>query len=193
MSEDTQKAKAKAKKKPVKKPAKKKTFKQIHAECKAAARVGRPSKYRPEFPEMMYEYFDVKPSEEKKIYDNRGELIMARVAVDFPTMSGFAAYIGVTSSTMRDWATKNTDGVYKYPEFSATYQLAKEFQDNIIVANTLNGSYKENFAKFISTNILGYKDKQVTDVNVSAVGVGTIDTETSTKDAADIYQANCND
>jgi hypothetical protein len=185
VAKKTTKAKAKPKKQ---------TFKQISDECKASIRMGRPTSYRSEFPEMMYDFFNKPAFEDRHIYNNQGEKVMATVATPYLSLASFAVYIGVTTETIRKWATETLDnGQLRYPEFSSTYHHVKQIQASNLVQNGATGAYKENFAKFLAINNHGYKERIIQDISVTSVGVETIDSETSTKKAADIYQAVCNE
>lgn len=179
----TTKAKAKPKAKP-----KKLTFKQISVECKSSARMGRPTKYRPEFPEMIYNFFDQPATIDKEVYNNQGEKIMATVATPYLSLASFAVYIGVTSSTIRDWASSTDDeGHKKYPDFSAAYQCVKEMQSANLVINGASGAYKENFTKFLAINNHGYQERQTQDINLTAKGISHIDSNMDPSDAARAY------
>ena len=164
------------------------TFKQISNECKSSIRVGRPTSYRPEFPEMMYDFFDQPATVDKMIFNREGEKVMATVATDYLSLASFAVYIGVTSSTIRDWASSTLEnGQKKYPEFSATYHCCKEMQSANLVINGSSGAYKENFSKFLAINNHGYQERLTTDIKLTTVGVKSIDKTSDTSTASREY------
>ena len=176
----------------------KQTYKDISQELCANARTsilaGRPTKYRQEYAQMLYEHFDIEITQIKNILDRQGKKVRAEVATNFPTLSGFARKIGVYASTIRDWANNvNDDGSKQHPEFYAAYRFAKEVQDEFLVVNTLNGAYKENFAKFLATNILDYQERQTQNVNLSATGISHIDSDMEPNDASRAYAAAMSD
>lgn len=170
------------------KPKKIQSFKQISKECKASIRVGRPTSYRKEFPEMMYDFFNQPATIDKEIFNREGEKVMATVAMPYLSLSSFAVHIGVTSSTIREWASSvDADGQKKHPEFSATYHCCKEMQGANLVTNGASGAYKENFSKFLAINNHGYQERQTQDINVTAVGVQSIDKMADTATASRQY------
>lgn len=110
---------------------------------------GAPTKYSPKFCEAIIRFFKQQPYSVLKDY--RGRTVLnkygqpALVPVDFPTIEGFAATIGVAKKTMLEW-------VEKYKEFGNAYTRAKDLQKHILVVNGLNGNYNPRFAQFVATN-----------------------------------------
>lgn len=120
-------------------------------------KVGRPTKYKPEYVEALIKYFDREPYEEKlvKIITKSGDVIEVpkNEATDFPTLAGFAIKIGVCKDTLQEWAKV-------HEEFSVAYKRAKDFQENYMAINGNKGLLQANFAIFTSKNVLGWRDKQ---------------------------------
>jgi len=122
---------------------------------------GRPSRYRPEFPQMMINFFDIGP---QKIIENvneeTGEVTHTVLTNIFPTKEAFAASLRVSMQTLNDWATKKDEfGEFRYPEFAEAYEIVGAMQESILITNTLMGKYNANFAQFISKVKLGYEEK----------------------------------
>lgn len=105
---------------------------------------GRPSDYKPEYAQMMIEYFDVPPY--KTVGKNK-----ITVPNDLPLLSGFAFKIGVHRETLQVWSEK-------HEEFGHAYKLCKEIQDRNLITNGLRGLYS-TFANLVSKNLLDFKDK----------------------------------
>ena len=132
----------------------------IHGEIMPRERKGRPTKYHPDIVQKMIDYFDIEPYT-VEITENEvtGEITRKKIISNLPTKAGFAAKSRVSRDTFNAWATAtDKDGNLKYPDFSAAYKTISDYQEHILVTNTLNGSYKENFAKFLAKNYLGFRD-----------------------------------
>ena len=121
-------------------------------------------KYKDEYCEMLIEYFSQPATriEYKETYF-KGELSSKTPIVvlnEYPTFEMFAAKIGVTTDTLRNWAEK-------YPRFRLYYTRAKEIQLGKLTSNAMIGLYNPLYAKFEAVNNHGQKDKQEVDTNVS--------------------------
>jgi hypothetical protein len=126
----------------------------------AIKRMGRPSKYRDEFVIMLLEYFGQPPLKTILTQDKEGNTVEKTVPALFPTLSRFAANIGVTTETLHDWATAKTpEGELRNPTFSYAYKKAKDLQQANLVEGTLAGAYNSTFAIFTAKNVLGWRDK----------------------------------
>jgi hypothetical protein len=128
-------------------------------------KMGAPSKYKPEFIQLLKDYFDVEPYREveKKIVTKQGDVIEipTDVANDFPTLAGFAVSIGIHRETIREWAhEKDEHGNLKHPDFSAAYKMASEVQEHFLITNGLKGLTNPAFSIFAAKNILKWRDNQ---------------------------------
>ena len=140
------------------------------APAKQQAKRGPKSRYMAKYGPQMLKYFDKEPYELKEIttYHQDGSIKSQKQvpwAVSLPTFQGFAAQIGVTDDTLRNWAEE-------YPEFGGYYRMCKQLQEKILVTNAMMGNYNAQFATFYAKNCLGYKDKQemeVTDKTIEIV------------------------
>lgn len=126
---------------------------------------GRPTKYKPEYCEMIIEHFREEPYTVmyKEEYHKDGELKSKTpilTANALPTFQSFADKIGVNVDTLREWADK-------HKEFSASYARAKQMQEHIWLVNSMQNLYNSQFAQFFGKNCLGYKDKVEVDSNIS--------------------------
>ena len=125
-------------------------------------RTGRPSKYKPEFCEMMIDYFNREDYivREKQVATASGRKVtMDSVeASDYPSFYGFAAFIRVNIDTLHEWKKV-------HPDFSDAYAECKAIQARLILTHAMNGNYNASFAKFMLINNFGMKDKIESDIN----------------------------
>lgn len=120
---------------------------------------GRPSKYDPKYIQEMIDFF-------KRDYTMRKN--GKSEACDFPSIARFAVNIDVAKSTIYEWANK-------HPEFSVALKKCQEMQEDIIVNNSLKGSYNGAFAQFLLKNNFGYRDKQEVDQTIQEIKIDTQD------------------
>lgn len=129
--------------------------------------------YKDEFADMLLEYFKEPKSEivYEEEYNKDGTLKKKTpkfiLPPKFPTLEMFAVNIGVTSRTLRDWASVDENGNFKHPLFAYAYAQARERQFAIAKENAISKQYDSNFSKFILVNEFGMRDKQEVDTNVS--------------------------
>lgn len=147
--------------------------------AKAKRRVGRPSAYRPEFCEMMVAFFDIPLEREVvvEVEDGQGGSIKETrmVANSFPTFTRFAARIGVSRESLRNWANaKKPDGTPIKPEFFCAYARARDLQEALLIEGGMSGVYNYKFAILAARNILGWRCHVEPDVDVS-VNAATVD------------------
>ena len=101
-------------------------------------KTGRPTKYKPEFPALLLDYFHETIYERKKL----------------PFLSLFARqYAGVCEDTAIEWTKV-------HPEFSEAYKKAKDMQKEFLIEQGLEGNYNTAFAIFTAKNITDMRDKQ---------------------------------
>lgn len=105
---------------------------------------GRPTKYDPKYCQEMLDFFDRNYTQKKH---GKTE------ACDFPSVAGFARRIGVAKSTLYEWAKHCAD-------FSNVLERCKDIQEDILISNSLKGSYNASFSQFLLKNTHGFKDRQ---------------------------------
>ena len=144
--------------------------------------VGRPSEYRPEFVAELIAYFDIEVQKvvEVDVVAKDGTTTTEKKVVTntFPTLTRFAAKIGVTRQTLHDWATeKSADGTPKRPEFSYAYARAKDAQESLLIEGAMAGVYEPRFAVFATKNLAGWKDQieTVSEVTHTMASVAELD------------------
>lgn len=119
---------------------------------------GRPTKYQEEYCQMLIDFFDVEPYEEREInhYEKDGSVKWTdykRMANKLPTIRDFAKKIDVHIDTIYEW-------LKVYEEFSEAYTRAQEMRKWFLIENGLNGCYNPAFAIFVAKNITDMKDTQ---------------------------------
>jgi len=135
------------------------------------AKAGRKPEHNPEdYAEELIEHFDVdfSRSELKGTVQGKGDFYkeeFTTVANYLPMFEGFAKKKGITAKTLRQWAREmQEDGVTpRFPAFSSAYARAKDLQQEMLLANGLQGYYNPIFAKFVAQNFTELRDKQAID------------------------------
>lgn len=117
---------------------------------------GRPTDYRPEYAQILIDYFSVEPYREimRQTITKSGDVIEVPVneANDFPTLAGFAIKIGVCRDTLLEWSKV-------HPEFSGAYKRCKDYQENFLAINGNKGLINQPFGIFTAKNVIGWRDK----------------------------------
>lgn len=118
-------------------------------------RPGQPTKYLPDYCELLLEFFRIPLIEEKgkEVATNKGVLrVVEDEACELPMFVDFAEEVGVDMDTLTEWRKK-------HPEFSLAYKKAKKLQEQIIVKNGIKGRYNTTFALFFLKCNSGWNDK----------------------------------
>lgn len=123
-------------------------------------KVGRPTKYRPEFCQQMIEWFDRELTilkEVEKISPCGAITIMEEKPNKPPMFGDFARNkIKTNHQTMLEWTKK-------FPEFNEAYKECKEIQQEFIIMGCLMGHLNSSFGRFTMKNISDWRDKIETD------------------------------
>jgi hypothetical protein len=118
----------------------------------------RPTMYRPEFVQMLLDFF-ARPAFQVAGNDPERGVSGAIVgAYIFPTLERFAATIGVTDTTLWNWATeKDRDGKPKHPDFLDAYKRAKNIQKAVLIEGGMAGVFNSPFAQLAARNLGGWR------------------------------------
>lgn len=148
----------------------KKTAKVVKKTTQKKKKRGRPTKFRPEYCEMIIKYFSKKPTRRVTIphYNPDGSIKWKDFKIiprDFPTFEGFAEKIGVDDDTLMRWA--NPEKKEKYPGFCGAYARAKNMQKKFLMVNGLAGHYNSQFAIFVAKNVTDMRDTKQVDATVN--------------------------
>ena len=132
------------------------------------------AKYDDKYADMLIEFFS-KPMERIEYSEkyNSDGICVAKTPIeftnDFPTMGMFARSIGVSLSTVRDWAGVHNDGKFVQPRFAIAYACVLEWAGEMIESGALSGKLDSNMAKFVLTNNYGKQEKHVIDNNIKGL------------------------
>jgi hypothetical protein len=113
------------------------------SEEKKGPKLGRPTKYTEEMPQRLVDFFN------KDVFS--GTKVNA-----LPLFEKFAWEQGITMNTLYSWTQAN-------PVFLGAYELCRQKQKEMLIEGGMLGAYKENFTKFICTNMTDLKEKTVTE------------------------------
>lgn len=123
------------------------------------------NKYKAEYIEKLLLFFSEPKSDVhyERTYYKDGSIKSERPIIlppKFPTFELFAASIGVTSNTLRNWCGE-------HPRFCEAYEYAKTLQLGIAKVYAMSKMYDSNFAKFILMNEHGMSEKSTSDTNIT--------------------------
>lgn len=116
---------------------------------------GRPSEYKPEYIEKVDEYLSRCEDYHEEFHKTRGAQSDSyeRVkVVRLPKVEEFAAFIGVSKSTVYYWAESN-------PEFSDALEKILDAQKNKLIDKGLSGEYNSTIAKLMLSSNHGMAEK----------------------------------
>ena len=122
--------------------------------------MGRPTKYKPEFIDMVDDY--LKTCIDKKVRRTKSIAEKSRswqlgVKVNLPTLEGFASFLGVNQSSVFLW-------IEKYPNFSeATKRITME-QKKRLIDNGLSDVYNPLITKLVLAANHGMAEKKEVDL-----------------------------
>lgn len=143
-------------------------IKNQHGEFETEKENGRPTSWKPEYNDMIIEFFEVEATKEIEIIttgkNDYEKIEYKEVPNTMPTFQRFAHNIGVSVDTLHEWKKPENRG--KYPGFSEAYKRAKQLQEDFWVENGMKGLHNAAFAIFWAKNNLGYKDKTEVDQTV---------------------------
>lgn len=122
------------------------------------AKVGRPTKYKPEYCQMIIDYFS--DNDAYDVLEHPDDDTKRKAFIKRPiTLYGFAQKIGVDDETLRNWAEmRNEDGVLENPEFFASYRRALSMQAKQVLEGGMSGVYNSNVVALTLKNLHGFKD-----------------------------------
>lgn len=128
------------------------------------------SKYLPEYPELLIDYFDVnKTCDDGQIVTGKGVIVNGvREGSDMPTIPGFCAMVRISRLTYHRWSSDTDDeGVFKYPGFAEAAEVVKCMQQDLLISNGLKGKYNASLTKFILNTHHEMIEKTSSDVKIS--------------------------
>lgn len=134
-------------------------------------KVGTPRQFNPEeHAQALIDHFtvDFSRQELKSTVQGKGDFYKEEfqtTANYLPQFNGFAKTLEIPANRLAEWAReKLADGsTPRWPVFAAAYARAKSMQEEMLLANSLNGYYNPIFAKFVAQNFTDLRDKQAID------------------------------
>jgi len=120
------------------------------------SKVGRPSKYKPQYCQAIVDFFSVEPYQTMNINITKADGSQVDKTVEeaspLPTFMKFCDLIGIAKHTMLKW-------VKDYEEFMHAYNKAKQLQQDFIMQNGLRGNYNSIFSIFTLKNVSRWQDR----------------------------------
>ncbi len=123
-------------------------------------RCGAPTKYRPEFPQMMIDYFSIKPWywRDEIRTSKKGEPYTVRVKDmnDIPFFNTYCMKIDISQKQMLEWVKDPKKG-----EFSKAYKICKDLQKNFLIQIGARGLSNPAMTIFTAKNITDMRDTRL--------------------------------
>lgn len=110
------------------------------------------NKYDPRYCQKLIDFFNIPPYAERLMKHKTGIIYLGRVANEMPLLSKFATELGVPQNRLLSWSEK-------YTEFAEAMNLARDYQEYILVTNSLLGLYTANIAIFSMKNLINWKNE----------------------------------
>jgi len=131
--------------------------------------MGRPTKYKPKHCDMLIEFFDIEPWEERKIeHFKNGQLAWTDIKIlpiRMPTLRGFAKSIDTAISAVYRWLDEKEPCYHK--EFRDAFTCAREIRKDWLIDVGLSGSAPPASFKFVAVNVTDMRDRQETEHKLS--------------------------
>jgi len=112
------------------------------------AKMGAPTKYRPEFCQMLEDFFDEEPWD---IIDNK------RVYRRMPSLLGFAKKLSICYHTIYNWIDPKHASYHE--NFLHSYNKALKLRKQWLIDVGLSGLSPSNSFKFVAVNCTDMRDK----------------------------------
>ena len=132
------------------------------------AKIGRPTKYRPEMCQEIIDFFFNAPLWEEKEIHHYGKggttrwIDIKRFPAKLPTLVGYCKSAGIGDMAVYAWIDVE-DSRYQ-PDFREAYLRAKKAQKEFLIQASLLGLFNPIFAKFTAVNLTDMRDKQDLDI-----------------------------
>ncbi len=124
---------------------------------KKKKKVGRPSKYKPEYCKSLVNFFSIEPILYKDITITKADGTQIdkteTEAAPTPYFVDWQIKIDIDNTTMLEW-------VKKHPEFSRAYNRAKQLQEKFLMECGLKEVHGGFITALTLKNVSGWRDKQ---------------------------------
>lgn len=134
----------------------------LEAEQMLFSAPSRTSKYRKIYnndfhPFDLIDFFkarldELEENDIERVINGRGDVSYVQKPVRLPTLSGYAIHAGVIRETLYEWSLLHED-------FGEAYQLAKAYQEEILIQVGTSGGYERSLSIFILKNLQGWQDR----------------------------------
>lgn len=127
------------------------------------AKIGRPTKYRPEFCQILIDFFDIEPYDKIELphYQSDGKTIKWKdyklIPARMPSLLKFAKSINVDYKTIYNWVDKGHNSFQE--EFFQAFTFAKEIRKYWLIDLGLSGLTPPLSYKFTAINVTDMRDK----------------------------------
>jgi hypothetical protein len=134
--------------------------------AKKPTKMGRPTKYKPKFCQMLVDFFDIEPFEKIELphYQNDGKTIKWKdyklIPARMPTLRKFAKKIDVNIFRVYCWIDEKSPTYHK--EFSDAFACAKDIRKDWLIDLGLSGLTPPLSYKFTAINVTDMRDQQET-------------------------------
>lgn len=143
---------------------------------------GDHSLYKPEYVQAMREFFSFDLESFETVSSDFGD---KRLAKRPPTLTRFAAQIGVTKRTIYNWAHDRDEELnLTHPEFAHAYEMAKDMIETINYEGAAMKVYDANIVSFNLKVNHGWKDETFNNVAVTKTNYEELDRVYSESSAA---------
>lgn len=137
---------------------------------------GRPTLYRPEFADLLVDFFTKDPYTIVDVAQPSGLVKQQRMATDPPMLQDFAESIGVSKETVDNWATAiDSEGKPRHPEFFEAYTRARARQEALFSRAGMLGLYEPRFLSMVMKNLCGWQDQPAPKVEHALVSKDELD------------------
>ncbi len=117
---------------------------------------GRNSGYKPEYDQIMLDYFSISPTEQRpeEVVTAKGDVVVKMVekSSQFPTFERFSVQLGYSTKTLLEWCKE-------FESFRVVYEKCKQLQKHFLIENGLQGRTNASFTMFVAKNITDMRDQ----------------------------------
>ena len=127
---------------------------------------GRPTKYKPEYCQMIIDYFS--DNDAYEVLEHPDDDTKRRAFLNrLKTMYKFAQKICVDVDTVANWANaRDENGALANPDFFGAYKAAMTMQAAMILEGGMAGVYNPNMSALILKNNHGFRDTQTVEHDI---------------------------
>lgn len=137
----------------------------------ASPKIGRPTLYRDEYPEMLVAYFQERYDAiianpaiaQEQGGRGSGQRNVQAMFAEFPTLAGFAHSIETHEQRLSEWANR-------HEAFAEARARVVGVTKHLLIGGMLDGRYNAQAAQFVAKNLVGMRDKNEVELSGPAGG-----------------------